>query len=811
MIKKFLVSLAIFIIVLNSIIPSAFALEMSSADLVKIGEVDYHLKYFNSDKGIPTYVIASVVGYNHNNKFYPAYCMNSGLPGAENNQYTVNISEMINNDAVWRVVTHGYPYVSAEDMGLTNDFDAYMVTKMAIYCVLGQSDINKFSYDENDNIAHRMYDLLKFLVTIGGQEELGSMQTGTLSVNKLGDLVETDNSYYQDYSVISRVNMENFEVNVSNFPEGTQLVNTANNPQTVYNSGENFRILLPKSGFNDNINGNIDIISHVENYPIFYGEGPEGYQNYAVTYDKYGEEKKTENLQISVNTGSLKVLKVDKDIKIPLENVEFSLKNNNSGEERKLVTDKNGEAIFSKLKPGKYTLIETKTGDSYILDSTKFDINIEYNKQSEITIGNSIKTGQIKVIKKDTDTKQPLKGVTFEILNGDTKEVIENLVTNENGEALSSKLRVDKSYILKEKWENEQYKENNKEYPFTVSENKVIEIEVENEKQKGNLKIVKFDKDNNNIKLQNVKFELYDENMNLLETLETNENGECVSKDYPSVDTKYYLKEKETLEEYRANEEIIEVELITDKTVELEIENEKKKGSFKIIKTNLDEKEVKLSKVKFELYDEEMNLLETLETDENGECISKNYPSINTKYYLKEIEAPEEYNIMEKMLEIELLTDETIEINIENEKKKGNIKLQKLDSADSNVKLQGVKFELYDENMNLLEILETDKEGVAVSKKYPSVNKKYYLRETKTVDGYYFNGELVEITLKDNDVLELKIANKKMPIPIKEIVTNEVKTNTVHQKETVKKEILRVVEKNNEREVIVKKLPKTGR
>ena len=167
MIKKFLIGITIFIILINSLIPTTFALEITSAELVKIGNADYHLKYFNDDKGYPTYVICSVVGYNKNGKFYPAYCMNSNLPGAETNEYTVNISDVIKNDAVWRVVTNGYPYISAEQMGLNNDFDAYMVTKMAIYCVLGQSDINKFSYDEGDYTGHRMYDLLKFLVTIG--------------------------------------------------------------------------------------------------------------------------------------------------------------------------------------------------------------------------------------------------------------------------------------------------------------------------------------------------------------------------------------------------------------------------------------------------------------------------------------------------------------------------------------------------------------------------------------------------------------------------------------------------------------------
>jgi TQXA domain-containing protein len=186
---------------------------MSSAELVKIGNAAYHLKY--NDK----YIICSIVGYNRDGKFYPAYCMNQDLPGAETNSYTVNISEMINNDAIWRVVTNGFPYVSAEGMGLYDDYDAYEVTKMAVYCILGQSDINKFSYDESDITAHRMYDVLKYLVDVGlnGKE---TRQTGTMSIVKSGELIESGNYYYQEYIVTSKINLENYEItDFSSFPE----------------------------------------------------------------------------------------------------------------------------------------------------------------------------------------------------------------------------------------------------------------------------------------------------------------------------------------------------------------------------------------------------------------------------------------------------------------------------------------------------------------------------------------------------------------------------------------------------------------
>lgn len=63
--------------------------------------------------------------------------------------------------------------------------------------------------------------------------------------------------------------------------------------------------------------------------------------------------------------------------------------------------------------------------------------------------------------------------------------------------------------------------------------------------------------------------------------------------------------------------------------------------------------------------------------------------------------------------------------------------------------------------MKVLETLETNENGEATTKEYPSFNKKYYLREVKTADGYIIDSSLREIILKDNETLELIIKNQK--------------------------------------------------
>ena len=91
------------------------------------------------------------------------------------------------------------------------------------------------------------------------------------------------------------------------------MANLDNNAQNVYSVGEKFKIMIPKSGLTSDINGNFNIVGKVKNYPVLYGKAPKGYQNYALTFENFGDELATGNLSVSCNTGKVKVLKVDKE------------------------------------------------------------------------------------------------------------------------------------------------------------------------------------------------------------------------------------------------------------------------------------------------------------------------------------------------------------------------------------------------------------------------------------------------------------------------------------------------------------------
>ena len=62
----------------------------------------------------------------------------------------MEVNNLLKNDKVWRVIKNGYPFKSAEELGLSDEYDAFAVTKFAVYCILGQSKLEYFKAEEDD-------------------------------------------------------------------------------------------------------------------------------------------------------------------------------------------------------------------------------------------------------------------------------------------------------------------------------------------------------------------------------------------------------------------------------------------------------------------------------------------------------------------------------------------------------------------------------------------------------------------------------------------------------------------------------------
>lgn len=189
------------------------------------------------------------------------------------------------------------------------------------------------------------------------------------------------------------------------------------------------------------------------------------------------------------------------------------------------------------------------------------DINIEINKSS------------LKIVKIDKDTKRPIAGVKFSVKYKDGTN-IGIYTTDENGVIYIENLHQGE-IIVKELENNKFYNISKNEYIVELNYNESKNIEIENEIKKGNIKIIKVDADNNEIKIEGVKFNIFDENGNLITTVITNDKGEADICNLP-INHKYIIKEVESAKDYILSEDVITVELNENEVKNIIFENKRK-------------------------------------------------------------------------------------------------------------------------------------------------------------------------------------------------------------------------------------------
>lgn len=629
----------------------------------------------------------------------PAFCVEpsqEGIGTGAGENYDVTL-QLLHDERLWRVLYKGYMGSKYTSWNLECDDDLYYATKTAIHCLVdGSTPKTKYeiphrvgrgediSLEEVQRRGGKVLEVAQQLYDYGinGKEDYSSP---TVSANKKGEIVsEKINGIeylVQAYNVTGNRGVDTYNVSITDFPKGTKILNNVN-IETTNMSNSTFKIAVPTKEIKSNITGKINITdAKVKTYPVFYAEAYlEEYQDYITYADSVESASTTVTLDINAYKSSIKVIKMDKSTKQPLQGVAFNAKyadnNENIGE---FVTDKNGGINITGLRQGKIILTEKSTLEEYELDSAPTSVELEYAQSKEIQIYNEHKKGNIKVVKVDKDNNDiKLEGVEFDLIDKEGK-VVAHLITNSEGEATASGIDTGE-YVLRETKTNEEYKFT-ADQEVKITWKNTLELTIENTKKKGKIQIIKVDKDNNEIKLQGVKFKIIDSNENKIETLETNENGEAITSDLP-IGT-YYIQETETDDKHILNDEKIKVEVTEDNLSSIVIENEKIKGKIKIVKTSADknnilnvEKGSPIAGAKFNIYDENGKIVEQVITNKEGIAISS---KLNKgKYTVQEVESGKWYILNTKKISAEIAENEQIvELNITNKPEDPNVDISK--------------------------------------------------------------------------------------------------------------------------------------
>lgn len=455
---------------------------------------DYNLQYWKQDHWSYAYV-DYVVYKDKQGKEYPAYCLNETLHGVgtwEGSQagYNVQISEIIQDDRIWRVIINGYPYKTPEQMGVENDQDAFVATKYAIYSIISGYSVRE-KYHGGTLRGEKIVNSMERLVDIGrnGTQKRAEEK---LTIKELGEFeidTTTPEYYAKEYKVSSTTSMTEYEIQkIEGLPEGSKIVDSNNQEKTIYVPTENFKILIPKEKLKESFNITVTIKGICKTYPIFYGKTTqEGYQNYAITADTYSDvitEQTMENHLYGYFT-SKKVSSEDNLWTGHLEGqgvagASYVIKNENNEVVKTVATDEEGRiATDLKLPVGKYTIQEIEGPEYFILDSKSYEFEISYKEHTELEIKEEVvKCGYLNFVKMSTDDNlwnqlpagSLLEGATYELRNQEGKLLYE-LTTNENG-SLNKPIKLKEGmYTLKEIKAPEHYILDETIYEFQVTEN----------------------------------------------------------------------------------------------------------------------------------------------------------------------------------------------------------------------------------------------------------------------------------------------------------------------------------------------------
>ena len=561
------------------------------------------------------------------------------------------------------------------------------------------------------------------------------------------------------YCALGQCNPSDF---YANDEIGQSIVNLI---QRLSNEGENGSTTYRTPVANINKSGNMILNGeyYIQNYTISSNVDISSYDIAMANFPNGTKITNTSgNEQNTFNNGEVFQLKIPKDI---VETQDIN---------GKLRVDVNAKsyAVFYSTSYNPSLQDYAITGDPIALTSARKDVQLKAN------------TASIKIKKIDTDTKQPIKDTIYELSKADGT-VIGRATTDSTGNLTFYDL-YQNDYVLKEIKSNDDYVISQEKINIKAKYNKVTELTLENKHKTGNLKVYKVDKDNHKISLGNVEFDLYSEEFKkVIGTYRTNVDGEIKVEGLRTGNYKWI--EKTTNKYYNLGEDT-EVKVEWEKTNESLIENELKKGQIRVIKIDLDNNEVKLKGVKFNVLDEKNNVLETIITNDEGEAITSKYPVRDfEKLTLQEVETKENYKLNNEKQTITLEANQIKDITFKNEKKKGQIKVIKVDLDNNEIKLKDVEFKVYDEKGNVVDTLKTDENGEATTKRLP-IDQVYTVQETKTGENYVLNEETQKVVLKEDQITNITFENEKKKGQIKVVKVDKDNNEVKLKKAGTKKE-----------------------
>lgn len=364
--------------------------------------------------------------------------------------------------------------------------------------------------------------------------------------------------------------------------------------------------------------------------------------------------------------GALLVKKIDSVTHKPLSDVEFfvttadgSVVGDANG---KYITDSAGTFTITDITPGTTLAVkETRARDGYLLDDAPQTATVKAGQTVTLEFRNQPKGALIINKLSSADKKTPLEGVLFQITYSDGSFVDNGVLsskgiyfTDRSGQIILS--GITGTVIVTEEETIRGYRIDEASHTQTVEvrTNDTQQLWFYNTPVSGILihKISSVD----GKEIPGVTFLLYDSTNTPVAQATSDDHGYAWFEDLPAG--RYFLREMEN-EGYVRDTQKKTVYVKPGETTEVEWENTPITGQIQITKRSADYNSTNglpagtlLEGAVFEITDKAGNVVDTIRSNSRGLAISKQLPL--SRYFVREVKAPEHYGISEKELTVYL-------------------------------------------------------------------------------------------------------------------------------------------------------------
>ena len=463
-IKVYIMLMSMILTVINPI----YAIENKSTKVYCRIDPKMYIRYYGNPQ--PNYEYF----YYNNGEELPAYCINLGMKGAEEEKdgYLVNTNSNISDYILKSIVLNCYPYKTIQELGLTTREEAKFASQFAIWIYTANLNIDYIQpiLNANQNVVEAIKNI--YYSGINNQKK-------SIELNSSEQDVELINNEYYYTKIISANTIENIEI-------------STNQKQVLIQKLDNaYKVCVPINIVDKLYNLELSI-RNKEKVVLYGNSTKEGYQDVVLTAKEILGEISTYRVTFENMKKVVNIIKKDKETKEPLKGVKYRIQNDHYGSIGEYETDENGKIQLELLDLKGIFITEVKTLDGYVLDNNTYSLELKENELNILELYNSKKRGNIRIVKKTKeyneitgfDENTPLKNVSFYIYN-ENMNLVDDITTDEYGLATSKKIPTGKYYI-------KEYKTH--EYYEILDQ--IIEVEIINQDEIVNVEIL-----NNNVNI----------------------------------------------------------------------------------------------------------------------------------------------------------------------------------------------------------------------------------------------------------------------------------------------------------------------